>query len=306
VTALLACGGVAAAQTTTSTSSPSISPVLHVSPTSISAGDPFQVSGHCAPGWTALIYAEIERGGDRFDGRFGGIGGVRVAADGTFSTSVAILVEAEDGPWKMTVRCDHSLGETLTFEYASATVIVSGGTDEPLAFSARPNAVLPGHDLHVSGSGCAANGDALGGVSVSLGLDNPPRSYDRGALFTDRPVNPDGTWQATLAVPADYPAGSNHIFISCSGGPARADELEWSRELVTVFPAPPPATTTTAIATTTTTTTAVPVTEAAAAQPVSDPATLPRTGTDQATLLAFAILSLALGALATRARSRAS
>jgi LPXTG-motif cell wall-anchored protein len=308
-TALFACGGVAAAQTTTSTSSPSISPVVHVSPTSVSAGDPFQVSGHCAAGWTALLYAELDTAGDRNDGRFSGIGGVQVAADGSFSTSVAILVEAEDGPWRLSVRCDHSVGDTLTFQWASTTLIVTGGTAEPLAFSAEPNAVLPGRDLNVSGSGCAANGHPLDGVSVSLGLDNPPRSYDRGALFTDQPVSPDGTWHATLAVPADYPPGSNHLYVFCSGGPARADVFEWSRELITVFPAPPSATTTTIAATTTTATTtttiAVPVTEATAPRPVSDPPTLPRTGSNQTALLAIAILSLALGAAATRARSSA-
>src|SRR5437762_1059414 len=115
-------------------------------------------------------YAIAAVAGKEFDARFTGRAGFLLAADGSFSTSFAIPVEVADGPWKVTLLCDRFIDDVRA-QRASAyeIVMVAGGTAEPLAFSARPNAILPGHDVNFSGSGCRADGHPLGYVSVSLG-----------------------------------------------------------------------------------------------------------------------------------------
>lgn len=205
------------------------SPTLQVLPTSAAAGSSVNVSGSCNGTGQPQVRGFLVVGSSHPSQGFDGSITPDAALDGSFATTFPLPAETPAGIWRFELQCVFT---DVARPGPPVDVSVSAVSPELMAFKADPDPAVAGQPLHLSGSGCAAQGRGLDRVVVSLFRIESDRATSHAVSVTTSP-DAVGVWEVTLDVPADFPEGDAAVGVQCDD--TRQEQPSWGRVLQTSF-----------------------------------------------------------------------
>lgn len=196
-------------------------PSMMVEPASVEAGDRIEVSGTCTPR-SDRTDIRIVAGGDLDDLLGGQLDVVQTDESGEFSAGIDIPVDAPTGSGTVSAECG------LEDVEDPQVILTVEGPDPAPSLAVSPYTVKAGSTVDIAGS-CTPAADRSS-VALILGGD-----LQDGRLATVT-AGPDGSFAASVDIPADAGTGSGFLAAACGLG----TDLNPVAGLTIIPPAPRP------------------------------------------------------------------